>query len=84
MAFHVDITRKAYRDLSGILRWLLDERAGEQGLSWYAGLVKARHTKRSSKPMPESSGKRNISTRNQAFAVWQQATRVPDSIHDQG
>jgi plasmid stabilization system protein ParE len=41
MAFHVDITRKAYRDLSGILRWLLDERAGEQGLSWYAGLVKA-------------------------------------------
>jgi hypothetical protein len=38
MAFHVDVTLKAYRDLSGILRWLLAEHAGEQGLSWYDGL----------------------------------------------
>jgi plasmid stabilization system protein ParE len=41
MAFHVEVTLKAYHDLSGILRWLLGEHAGEQGLSWYAGLNKA-------------------------------------------
>jgi plasmid stabilization system protein ParE len=41
MAFRVEITLKAYRDLSGILRWLLAEHAGEQGLNWYAGLNKA-------------------------------------------
>jgi len=32
MAFRVDVTLKAYRDVSGILRWLLAEHAGEQGL----------------------------------------------------
>lgn len=41
MAFRVDVTLKAYRDLSGILRWLLAEHAGEQGLGWYDGLNKA-------------------------------------------
>jgi plasmid stabilization system protein ParE len=41
MTFRVDVTLKAYRDLSSILRWLLTEHAGEQGLSWYDGLVKA-------------------------------------------
>ena len=41
MAFRVDVTLKAYRDLSGILRWLLAEHAGEQGLSWYDGLRRA-------------------------------------------
>jgi hypothetical protein len=40
MAFRVDVTLKAYRDLSGILRWLLAEHAGEQGLSWYDSLIK--------------------------------------------
>jgi toxin ParE1/3/4 len=41
MAFRVEVTQKAYRDLTGILRRLMERHAGEQGLSWFAGLSKA-------------------------------------------
>src|SRR6202041_762571 len=42
--FRVDITLKVYQDLSGILRRVLAEHAGEQGLRWYAALNRAINT----------------------------------------
>ena len=41
MAYRVELTIKAYRNLGGILRWLLSEGAGDAGLRWYDGLLKA-------------------------------------------
>jgi toxin ParE1/3/4 len=44
MAYRVEVTVKAYRDLGRILGWLLAEHAGETGLRWYDGLVNAIET----------------------------------------
>jgi plasmid stabilization system protein ParE len=39
MAFRVKYTLKAEDDLDGILTWLLQRQAGEQGLRWFKGLI---------------------------------------------
>jgi plasmid stabilization system protein ParE len=41
MAFRVEISLKAERDLDRILAWLLAEYAGEPGVRWFIGLRKA-------------------------------------------
>jgi plasmid stabilization system protein ParE len=41
MAFRVETTLKAKRDLDLILAWLLTEHAGESGLRWLHGLREA-------------------------------------------
>jgi plasmid stabilization system protein ParE len=41
MAFRVEQTARADRDLDDILTWLLAEGAGETGLRWVAGMKKA-------------------------------------------
>ena len=41
MAFRVETTLKAKRDLDLILAWLLTQHAGESGLSWLHGLREA-------------------------------------------
>ena len=38
MAFRVEITPKASRDLDLILGWVLNQQAGETGLRWFQGL----------------------------------------------
>jgi toxin ParE1/3/4 len=65
MTFRVDVTLKAYRDLSGILRWLLTEHAGQHGLSWYDGLIKAIDTlseapSRCPKALEDATSRREI------------------------
>ncbi|HMD85225.1 MAG TPA: type II toxin-antitoxin system RelE/ParE family toxin [Terriglobia bacterium] len=41
MAFRVEQTLKAKRDLDLILEWLLTQYAGERGLRWFQGLKEA-------------------------------------------
>jgi len=41
MAFRVETTARAKRDLNGILAWLLSQEAGETGLRWFQGLREA-------------------------------------------
>jgi len=41
MAFRVETTEQAERDILGILDWLISEQAGEAGLRWFQGLEKA-------------------------------------------
>jgi toxin ParE1/3/4 len=41
MAFRVKETARAKRDLDRILKWLLDEYAGDTGLRWFRGMKAA-------------------------------------------
>ena len=41
MAFLVEITPRAKRDLDAILTWLAEEQAGETGLRWFSRLREA-------------------------------------------
>lgn len=41
MAFSVEPTAQAQRDLDGILQWLLEQGAGEAGLRWFFRLEEA-------------------------------------------
>lgn len=44
MAFRVDITPSAERDLETILQWLQEQRAGETGWRWFLALEEAFHS----------------------------------------
>jgi len=41
MAFRVETTQKAKRDLEAILDWLLAEEAGDTGLRWFRDLIQS-------------------------------------------
>ena len=41
MAFRVETTEQAERDILDILDWLISEQAGETGLRWFQGLERA-------------------------------------------
>ena len=41
MAFRVETTEQAERDILGILDWLISAQAGGAGLRWFQGLEKA-------------------------------------------
>ena len=41
MAFRVELTTQAERDMDAIVEWLLAHQAGEAGLRWFRGLQEA-------------------------------------------